>query len=729
MNYKALYPVLLLTTLAGCTLDEPVNYDIMCGGKLGIAAINDKGTLHKPDDAKCNASGSQCKEYEKAFESSICPKGFNCVPEVRICVNIECDEGTHYTLEGCKPDTLTECGSSATDCTQITGWSDGYCAGGKCYATACGTGYELAAEQCIARTNCPADYHLFAGNCEEDNIHQCGTHTNDCESIAGWAGGACRQSKCMATSCQNGYELNLETSQCEARTNCPEGSHFFDGNCEPDDINNCGQHKTVCSADHIAGWLTGDCIGGKCVATSCSSGYGAENGICKAEKDCGDDKHYSPNAVESDFCVDDTPENCGFDGNNCLQKQAWTDAICYGGHCVATACKDNAKLSNHDCEINPECVDSCNLNTLTTCVKGEVTSYECKPGYHCTTQDGVTGCYEATPCGNYPHGTTKCNEGCNGVLICNNGNWEAYKACDSGQTCSRSVCGVHEFNYTSIKEIKDDYDDIVACPMAKRAYDINGVVTFGDPLTGFYVQDDNTVNKANQRGIYVKQPTNEVKSYNYVNIKGTKINVSNGQLQLAGNDLSIAVDESVQKSASDLDVPLVTEEEFINGGTNGPFLDRMITLHNAAIKRGSIDLDNCFQVTTEGNVEGFTLEACLSIFYNRFKKNGSMTDFNNLVNSINGAHFYGCLGTGKNYTLKIIEKVDFFNLSNFDTTDAVMEIRKIFVRQINTFTFDIFGVAFFNKDYSIYVSHTDYLQPIGCLDSSLEFDSFDVACY
>ena len=38
---------------------------------------------------------------------------------------------------------------------------------------------------------CQPNEHLFANQCEPDDVNHCGTHTNDCTQITGWKSGNC----------------------------------------------------------------------------------------------------------------------------------------------------------------------------------------------------------------------------------------------------------------------------------------------------------------------------------------------------------------------------------------------------------------------------------------------------------------------------------------------------------------------------------------------------------
>ncbi|MBQ8036007.1 MAG: hypothetical protein IJ268_03355, partial [Proteobacteria bacterium] len=99
---------------------------------------------------KCEAS--QCNEEEGYILS-----GRTCIPRT------ECGVFQHYFQGICEDDDIYNCGAHGNVCEKtISGWRNGDCIEGQCYATECDeSGYMVSDGSCIARLGCDIGEHLF----------------------------------------------------------------------------------------------------------------------------------------------------------------------------------------------------------------------------------------------------------------------------------------------------------------------------------------------------------------------------------------------------------------------------------------------------------------------------------------------------------------------------------------------------------------------------------------
>ncbi len=144
--------------------------------------------------------------------------------------------------------------------------------------------------------------------------------------------------------------------------------HEYNGQCEKNSLDNCGQHGYRCE-DNIPGWQNGECrngvlgkgkgvIGAHCHAKECSIGYDwdDDNGVCNPTLKCGTDEYYYYNeAIDKPSCKPNSVENCGKQGYRCDKTAGWSDGKCEAGQCVPNACANGYKLEAGQCVVTMNC--------------------------------------------------------------------------------------------------------------------------------------------------------------------------------------------------------------------------------------------------------------------------------------------------------------------------------------------------------------------------------------
>ena len=269
-----------------------------------------------------------------------CEEGYLLVPSEGRCLGlIECGAQEHIYGTQCELDSVENCGRHDNSCKSIPGWGQGTCSEGKCVIAECADGYELREGICQATLQCDGG-HVFEGQCEADTLENCGMHGFACAALDGWVAGECRNARCDASSCAEGYE-NINGT-CRARViRCTSQQHVFDNGCEDDSLAHCGRHNFACTA--LAGWGSGSCDGGQCVASDCAQGYVLSNGVCMALL-CGAGEH-----EYNSQCEPDSIAHCGIHGRDCAALAGWQDGGCDAAQCVARACDEGYDLADGIC--------------------------------------------------------------------------------------------------------------------------------------------------------------------------------------------------------------------------------------------------------------------------------------------------------------------------------------------------------------------------------------------
>ncbi len=225
--------------------------------------------------------GGQCVLVQACTNDAQCIQGVvtdaRCIEHA--CVALGCKNGYHLYEDSCEEDNRSHCGFSRDDCTNISGaYAD--CIEGQCKAT-----------------ECKLDYHMTAIGCVEDSDKACGPEMTDCTKEVGTVS-SCIHGKCSINDCQAGYHPVL--TSCEKDTDhacgknaldctsiphgtgsckntvcvyqCDTGYHLENNACVQDTWTACGAKAESCK-NQIANSNKGSCVDGKCVLSTCQSGY------------------------------------------------------------------------------------------------------------------------------------------------------------------------------------------------------------------------------------------------------------------------------------------------------------------------------------------------------------------------------------------------------------------------------------------------------------------------
>ena len=247
---------------------------------------------------------------------------------------LECpaDGGTIIGSWKCAENTLSQCVAGKwvvnqtcpenTTCNAVKGSCDTNvapeCADGtwKCEGNTlsrCIAGKWEIRQACPENALCNSD----TGTCDIDEP-ECTNNTWSCDGNT--------LSKCVAETwktiqtCEAPAQCNEETGACEIE--CKDTEHLFAERCEADDITHCGTHTNDCTK--MSGWKTGNCIGKKCFAEECETGYHLASIFDSDNK-------------ERTICQEDTHDACGSINTRCGAEE-----ICTLGECKDT-CRRGAR--------------------------------------------------------------------------------------------------------------------------------------------------------------------------------------------------------------------------------------------------------------------------------------------------------------------------------------------------------------------------------------------------
>ncbi len=300
--------------------------------KTGYCINQLKKCVAGMDDVNaCGIIGKQCLI---CAPNEICDNG-QCID------NGPCAANQHKNGSICEDDTVENCGSHGNDCSKAEGWLNGSCTNKKCVPSMCKSGYCINKQQkcvagmddvnacgiigkqclicashetcdsgqCIENVTCAANQHKYGNICEDDTVENCGSHGKNCaESVAGWQAGSCSNKKCVVTRCQNSYciknggcvdgmsnvnacgGIGKQCIVCDANQTCSSGickdkeikcaanQHVWNGGCENDDVNNCGEHGKVCTK--VAHAASMKCESKTCKLNKCVEGYTPSGNVC-----------------------------------------------------------------------------------------------------------------------------------------------------------------------------------------------------------------------------------------------------------------------------------------------------------------------------------------------------------------------------------------------------------------------------------------------------------------
>jgi len=306
----------------------------------------------------CGTDGGACDNCRKNEDDlKSCANGE--------CITTGCSITECYDYAGSPSgcvNTATKCGPSCSNC-QVEG-AVGECKEGKCEIT-CNKGYHLVES-------------VGTFTCVKDRVDACGSATNDCSRLPGWAGGHCEEGKCFATSCLQSYHL----------------VGGVQGQCVEDTVTSCGIYDNDCA--RITGWAEGSCGLGQCQVSKCKSG----EGYC----------------VNDNACVKGASNvnACGIDGLAC-QRCTGRNEDCISGECVVVECSStkacpplrgwNVSCNSGKCHY-VGCASGYTLQSDGTC------KIACKGGLFCGVGEGCSGGAANCEC------SVGSNIGCSSGRVC-----------------------------------------------------------------------------------------------------------------------------------------------------------------------------------------------------------------------------------------------------------------------------------------------------------------------
>ena len=362
MRKLSLFLVLIFVSLGGCTLED---VDADSGVQCPPKDKADGQVLAYIKDNTCTRE-SCILGFEKQFKNNRCPSEFS------ICGKDSDDK--YFCSNSCPLGNVKD--NYCTEPEKPSGGSD----------------------DSGSNTNpvsCKKDEHAYLDQCEQNSIENCGEHGYQCSAkVSGWGDGKCVDGKCAVTKCSTGFEL-INDNCVEV---CEGTQHLYNGECEDNSLENCGEHGKDCS--RIEGWIGGTCSEeGECIASGCKPGFGMTNGKC-VYLDCAEGQHIYENECEADSL-----ENCGLHGINCYNTTGWKEGTCTNKMCIVTECVVGYEVEKDKCIVSGSCPphqhsigdDQCEDNTDENCgAHGHVCEYE----------DGLGTCSTTGDCS-----LKECNEG------------------------------------------------------------------------------------------------------------------------------------------------------------------------------------------------------------------------------------------------------------------------------------------------------------------------------
>ncbi|MBQ8035932.1 MAG: hypothetical protein IJ268_02975, partial [Proteobacteria bacterium] len=200
------------------------------------------------DAENCGGCGVKCADIENAEDTA-------CLNSA--CIVNACKVGYHIVNNECVADTAEECSPWMVDCTLQPGVA----------LTKCASDGVCENEDCCQAESCAEGYHLDGRKCVQDTTECCGAECAQCD---------------MGQVCSNG----------ECKDSCDEPLSFCDGECVNwnSDTDNCGACGHVCATEDVENSVEMVCRDQECVASKCAEGYHLFNGICEAdtEENCGE---------------------------------------------------------------------------------------------------------------------------------------------------------------------------------------------------------------------------------------------------------------------------------------------------------------------------------------------------------------------------------------------------------------------------------------------------------
>ena len=462
VKFVAFLSISVLAALDGCSLDKPREIGDTCDANF---ILLESGKIVKPD---ANENMNYFFNHDVCPpESSFCRKMKNgehfCSPFKEACF-----KGTHTYNGECEEDSIENCGSHDNNCMENKGWYDAECINGTCIMSACLDGYTESDNACLSANQCCGEFCKQCTNepkkklcAEDDCVENCANESeincggscinpnisttycgsdencvpNICgpQTIKGWQEGICDNGTCKATECKPGY-------------------YVYNGKCEADNNDHCGDYDQSCTTSSIKGSLTVSCEAGQCLALSCDNAHILTGNSC-FPRDCIDGQIK---------CTDD-----GTTGQlyHCNNNQWIEDNTCPDNN----SCNSEGTACGTCINGKTKCDNTGTTGKIYTCTSGEWPSEatrECTNSRSCNS----TG----TACGSCINGTTSCYDNSNNigtVRTCNNGRLENPVSCSTVSCNSdKSNCGDCVNNATRCID-RSDIGTIETCKSGEWYWD------------------------------------------------------------------------------------------------------------------------------------------------------------------------------------------------------------------------------------------------------------------
>ena len=225
---------------------------------------------------------------------------------------------------------------------------------------------------------------------------------------------------------------------CSARKEaCPDNTHLFEGDCEPNSVENCGAHGIDCLAS--PGWYSAECNAqAVCVATDCHDGYTLVDGSCQsADQCCGNYCKNCTLTTSSPLCSVDT----------CVSVCPGEGEINCGGSCIDPKTSRTYCGSDQSCQLN-----ICNVEKGETCINKRC---DCPVGFERCGDDVCTDLRTTEHCGS-------CDNDCTAM-----DGWRDGR-CESG-VCKLEACRVgYHLVVSDTGEKQCEADTIERCGYGKE---------------------------------------------------------------------------------------------------------------------------------------------------------------------------------------------------------------------------------------------------------------------
>jgi|GEM_PF-1960558 len=361
---------------------------------LAYIVVSNSETCEAGDDAEA------CKRFALNFEHSYCPIGYECQEDEdddesgnkSYCQQVlRCPPGQILCgpREGGNSDDTARCINPISDSNFCGAKED--CRGGNAGEDCTkGEGRRVCQER-KCESICPDGSGCFFGDrCYYNNEERCGADCKNCLGTGVSEADCTDDDKCFTTRCAGGYHMkdngtchpnddeNCGSTSGGSITNCKalggicrfdgscygacsEDEHLRDdGQCERNSITVCGPARVNCTA--LAGWESGECDKGKCVAKTCK----AEERYCLVDN------------VDNKTCQLALFGTGPCSGNSCVPCAS--SEVCYAGECKVDPCPGQIDVCVNGCENTPT---GCGVGCANCMVEGNAEAGECQADFTC----------------------------------------------------------------------------------------------------------------------------------------------------------------------------------------------------------------------------------------------------------------------------------------------------------------------------------------------------------